>query len=209
METRTDVLNTDQISIGLDHRADLRRRAAGAAALDGAAERSRRGVVGDAQHSRQRAAAERGDGHRHRVAAGDRDGPARRDRRHPQEPLGRGTGVGGRSRQALRERHDRQPDHAVADQPDLRSARPDEEVPHLGRADHRGRQQGRQAGRHPDQPRPALRDEPGSADLRHHDARSAVHRAGRHDARTGARDSCTGTRSRSCWWSTISSCSRG
>ena len=42
METRTDVLNTEQISIGLDDGADLRRRAAGAAALDGAAERGGR-----------------------------------------------------------------------------------------------------------------------------------------------------------------------
>ena len=39
METRTDILNADQISIGLTDGADLRRRPAGAAALDGAAER--------------------------------------------------------------------------------------------------------------------------------------------------------------------------
>ena len=69
------------------------------------------------------------------------------------------TGGRSRSREAVGERHDRQPDHAVADQPDLRSARPDEELPDLGRADHRGRQQGRPAGRHPHQPRPAVRDQ--------------------------------------------------
>ena len=96
-------------------RADVRRRAAGAAAFAGAAERGRRHVAGHAEHPRQRAAAQRGDGHRHRVAPGDRDGAAGRHRRHPQEPLGRGTGVRGRSRQAIRERHDRQPDHALAE----------------------------------------------------------------------------------------------
>ena len=57
-----------------------------------------------------------------------------------------------------------------------------------GRADHRGRQQGRPAGRHPDQPRPAVRDERRPADRRRHDARAPHHRAGRHDARRGARD---------------------
>ena len=57
---------------------------------------------------------QRGDGHGHRVGAGHRDGAARRPRRHPQEPVDRGAGGRGRSREALRERHDRQPDHALA-----------------------------------------------------------------------------------------------
>ena len=57
-------------------------------------------------------------------------------------------------------------------QPDLRSARADEEVPHLRRADHRRRQQGRPARRHPHQPRPAVRDQRQPADRRHHDARA-------------------------------------
>src|SRR5919204_647118 len=48
-------------------------------------------------------------------------------------------------------------------------------------------QQGGTARRHSDQSRSALRDEPRSADLRHHDPRPAVHGAGRHDARAGAR----------------------
>ena len=39
----------------------------------------------------------------------------------------------------------------------------DEEVPDLGGADHRGRQQGRAPGRHPDQPRPAIRDRTSTA----------------------------------------------
>ena len=102
---------------------------------------------------------QRGDGHRHRVAAGDRDGAAGRPRRHPQEPVDRRTGVGSRSREAVGERHDRRSDHALPRQPDLRSARPDEEIQHLRRADHRGRQQGRPPGRHPHEPRPALRDQ--------------------------------------------------
>ena len=46
-----------------------------------------------------------------------------------------------------------------AERADPRSARADAEVPHLGRADHRGRQQGRPAGRHPDEPRSAVRDQ--------------------------------------------------
>ena len=143
------------------------------------------------QHPPQRAARQRGDGHRHRVAAGDRDGAARRPRRHPQEPVDRGAGVRSRSREAVGERHDRRSDHALPDQPDLRSARADEEVPDLRRADHRGRQQGRAAGRHPHQPRPALRDQRRPADRRRDDARAAVHRAGRHDARRRRARSCT------------------
>ena len=91
------------------------------------------------------------------------------------------------------------------EQPHLRSARADEEVPHLRRADHRGRQQGRPARRHPDQPRPALRDQRRPADRRRHDARAPDHRAGRHDARRRRARSSTSTRSRSCWSSTATS----
>jgi IMP dehydrogenase len=58
-----------------------------------------------------------------------------------------------------------------------------------------------QAGRHPDQPRPALRDQPRPAGRRRDDARSD------HGARRGSRSRmrascCTSTASRSCWWST-------
>ena len=90
-------------------------------------------------------------------------------------------------------------------QSDLRSARPDEELPDLRRADHRGRQQGRPPGRHSHQPRPALRDQRSSADRRGDDEDPALHRARRHDARRGAIDSCISTRSRSCWSSTRTS----
>ena len=75
------------------------------------------------------------------------------------------------------------PTNSIAEALDLMKSLPD-----LGRADHRGRQQGRTAGRHPHQPRPALRVEREAADRRGDDARSAVHRAGRNHARRGARD---------------------
>ena len=139
-------------------------------------------------HPAERAARERRHGHGHRVAARDRDGAAGRPRRHSQEHVDRGAGVGGRSREALRERDDRRSDHAFTDPPHLRSARSDEEVPHLRRADHRRRQQGRAPRRHPDQSRSAVRDERQPADLRRHDARAAVHGSRRHDARRRARD---------------------
>ena len=164
------------------HRADVRRRPAGAAALDRAAHTG--GCVHQAhpQHRPESAAPQRGHGHGDRVRAGHCDGAARRPRRHSQEPVDPGAGVGSRPRQALRERHDRQPDHAVAVEPDLRGAGPDAEVPHLGRPDHRGRQQGRASRRHPDQPRPALRDQRAAADRRGDDEEPAVHRAGGHHA---------------------------
>ena len=59
---------------------------------------------------------------------------------------------------------------------------------HLRRAHHRERRQGRTAGRHPDEPRSAVRDQSRPPDRRHHDARPALHGAGRHDARAGARN---------------------
>ena len=68
-----------------------------------------------------------------------------------------------------------------------------------GRADH-GR--GRHPRRHPHEPRPPLRDEPAPARLGADDGAQPRHRAGRDDARGGRTRSCTGTRSRSCPWST-------
>ena len=61
---------------------------------------------------------------------------------------------------------------------------------------------GRPARRHPHEPRPALRDGHDAARLGADDLARPRHRAGRHDARGGARRSCTGTRSRSCRSST-------
>ena len=93
----------------------------------------------------------------------------------------------------------------VPDQPDLRSARADEEVPHLRRADHRGRQQGRPPGRHPHQPRPAVRDQRQPADRRRDDAASRSSRCRSARRSTRRARSCTSTRSRSCWSSTATS----
>ena len=74
-------------------RAHLRRRAARAAAFRRAAESGRRQHAPDAQHQAERADRQRRHGHGHRVEARHRDGPARRHRRHPQEPVDRGAGV--------------------------------------------------------------------------------------------------------------------
>ena len=92
METRTDILNADQISVGL----------ATALTFDDVLlvpqhstvlpERSRRLVAVHPQHPPERAARQRGDGHRDRIPAGHRDGAAGRHRRHPQEPDRRGAG---------------------------------------------------------------------------------------------------------------------
>ena len=62
---------------------------------------------------------ERGDGHRHRVATGDRHGATGRVGRHPQEPVDRGAGRRGGSSQAIGKRDDRESDHALACEPDL------------------------------------------------------------------------------------------
>ena len=58
-----------------------------------------------------RAAGVRRDGHRHRVADGDRDGPPGRPRRAAPQPVDRGPGLPGRPGQADPDRHDLQPDH--------------------------------------------------------------------------------------------------
>ena len=140
METRTDVLNTDQIAIGPDHGAHVRRRAARAAALEVLPSQVDVDVPAHAQHPRQRPDPQRGDGHGDRVAAGHRDGAAGRHRRHPQEPVDRGAGVGGGPRQALRERHDRQPDHALARRNRIYEALELMKKYRISRrADHRGR----------------------------------------------------------------------
>ena len=137
-------------------------------------------------HPAERPDSQRGHGHRDRVGPGHRDGADRRAGRHPQEPVDRRAGGGSGPRQALRKRDDREPDHALPRQHAGRGAGPDAAVPHLGRADHRGRQQGRPAGGHPDQPRPAVREQPQAPDRRRDDAEPALHRAGGHDARRGA-----------------------
>ena len=126
----------------------------------------RRVHAAHAQHPAERAAPERRHGHRHRVGAGHRDGAAWRSRCHSQEPADSRAGGRGRSRQAVGERDDRQPDYALAFQSDLRGARSDEELPDLRRAHHGRRQQGRAPGRHSHEPRPAVRDQRQSSDRR-------------------------------------------
>ena len=127
------------------HRAHLRRRPARAAALARSCRRRSTSPRASPATSRSTCRSSAPRWTRSPSRAGDRDGAARRHRRHPQEPVDRGAGDRGRSRQAVGERHDRQPDHALAREPDPRGARADEEVPDLRRADHRGRKQGRPA----------------------------------------------------------------
>ena len=86
-----------------------------------------------------------------------------------------------------------------------RGARGDEPLPDLGRAGHAGRQ-GR---RHPDQPRPALREGRLGRDLDRDDAaRQARDGPARHDdgPRPGAAARSTGSRSCSSWTSTAMLC---
>ena len=91
--------------------AHLRRRPA-AARRD--RRRSQRGGHQRAADPRDRAAYPAGlerDGHRHRVADGDRDGAPGRARRPAPQPVDRGPGLPGRPRQADPDRHDLQPRH--------------------------------------------------------------------------------------------------
>ncbi len=90
------------------------------------------------------------------------------------------------------------------DAADLRRAGADEALPHLRRAGH----QERQAGRHPDQPRPALRDPLRPAHRRGDDQGKPDHRSGGHHAGRGRGRSCTSTASKNCWWWTTTTTSR-
>ena len=89
-------------------------------------------------------------------------------------------------------------------QEDLRRARSDEALSHLRRAG----DQERQAGRHPHQSRPALRDALRPADLRGDDQGEPHHGAGRAPRSNRPRRSCTSIAWRSCWWWTTTTCSR-
>ena len=161
----------------------------------------------DPQHGPERAAGQRRDGHRHGVPHGDRHGPARRSRGHSQEPRRRRAGFRGGPGETFRERDDRRPDYARSPQQRLPGAGPDEEVPDLGRTDHRGRQERGAARRHPHESRPPLPRGRAAPDLGSHDARAPHNRPGRHDAGSGSGDPAPAPASRSCSSSTRTSTS--
>ena len=81
-----------------------------------------------------------------------------------------------------------------------RGARPDAAARHLRPA--RGRGAERPAGRHPHQPRRALRAAQRAAGARADDRRAPDHRARGRRPRPRPWSCCTSTGSRSCWWST-------
>ena len=126
----------------------------------------------------------RRDGHGDRGAPRDRPRPGGRARLHPQEHDDRGAGRRGRQGQALGVGDDRRPGHRRAGRAGRRGARADEEVP-----DQRRARDGRhEAGRHPHQPRPALRDADDAARLGADDQGAPDHGPGGHDARRGQGD---------------------
>ena len=135
------------------------------------------------------------DGHRHGARDGDLHGPERGPRRGPSEPAARRAGRGSRQGEALRGGPDRRPGDDAARPEHSRGAPHHGAAPDLGRSGHAGRQ----GGRHPDEPRPALRAQRRPADLEHDDAaREADHASRRAPASTAARSCCTSTASRSC-----------
>ena len=148
---------------GRDHRgADLRRRAAGAAPLGRAAGRGRRGLPRDARDHGQDPGHLLGHGHRDREPARHRHGAGRRHRRHPPQHDAGGAGRAGGGRQALRRRHGGQPRHHPSRRHARRCPAADGRAPHLRHSRGGARQEG-QAGRHPHQPRRALRHQPDDA----------------------------------------------
>ena len=118
------------------------------------------------------------DGHRH--------GGQRRDGRDPPQPRAAGTGRAGPPRQEVRVRHGDEPDHHPSGRDPGRCLRGDEAQPHLRDPGGGARPQrlARQARRHPDQPRRALRHELRPARRRADDPRPPDHGPrGRHPGR--------------------------
>ena len=160
----------------IPRRPRLRRRAAAARPFHGHARRGRHRHAADPLDPAQFADPFLRDGHRHRGAARDRDGAGGRHRRHPPQSDARGSGRGGAQGQALRERHGRRSDHHLSRRDPRRRARADEarrDFRHSGRRARRGRQAGA-AGRHPHQPRRALRRRSAPAGHRTDDAQGVT-----------------------------------
>ena len=133
---------------------------------------------------------------------------AGRHRRHPPQPVDRGPGRRGRQGEALRVRDDRRPRHARPRRTSCaRRPRPHGPLQDLRRADHRRR---RPAGRHPHQPRPALRRRPRPTRIGDgHDQRAASSPPRSAPPSRRPRTSSGSTASRSCRSSTTTASSRG
>ena len=184
--------------------AHLRRRAAQAGPVRSAAVRRRYPHPHHPRDLAQHPDHRLGHGHGDRSQDGDRHGAGRRHRRHPPQSRAGAAGRAGAPGQEVRIRHGGEPAHHPPDGHARRRARADEGQPHLRHSGGRGRRQrpGRQAGRHPHQPRRALRHRPAPAGRRADDQGAADHRARGRRARTRPSACCTSTASRSCWWST-------
>ena len=146
MSVKIDTHQPSSMSGHLRDGADLRRRAAGATAFDVLPYQVDVGHPTHAPHPLERPARQRRHGHGDRsrglaIAMAQHGGT----RRHPQESVNRGAGVGSRPREPIESGMMVNTDHAVAHAQDLQSTRSDEEVPEVRRADHRRRQQGRPA----------------------------------------------------------------
>ena len=166
-----------------DARTDLRRRPAAAGCV-----RCGAGQRGHLQPAHQEdpaegAAGQLGDGYRHRVADGDRDGPLRRHRGTAPQPADLRAGRTGRNRETLRGRHGHQSGDLPPGQHVGRGGRHVRPVPDLRAAGHRGRGP---AGGHHHQPRHALRGRPVQARRRSDDQSPADHRPGGRQRGRGA-----------------------
>ena len=135
--------------------AHFRRRSPSSGALRSCARQHQHADAAHAQHPPEYSHHQRRHGHGDRVAHGDCPGAAGRPGHCPPQPDHRAAGQRSRQGEALGERHDRRSSHHVARRQGFRRARCDEEIQDFGRAHHAKR---RQTGRHPHQPRPALRD---------------------------------------------------
>ena len=190
-----------------DARADLRRRAAAAGRIRGAAERGRHLVPDLPQRPGQHPAAVGGDGQGHRVADGHRHGPPGRRGRAAPQPLHRGPGQPGRPGQALRVRHGHRPDHGAART--RRCAEADAlcakfRISGVPVTDGDGKLLGIVTNRDM-----AFETDRSPSGPRGHDADAAGHRQGRHLRRRTPWSCCAATRSRSFRWSTTRAVLKG